>query len=78
MTKSFLGIFRGLSSDVVAMAVIFLAVMAYGLYRGKESLVSLLLSLYIGMTAYNSSAFLKSLIFFKQNNTQIFFPYPLP
>lgn len=65
--------FKGLSSDVIAFAIIFLAVAAYGLYRGKESLVSFLISLYLGMIAYTSAPFLKSLLFFKDNSTQIFF-----
>lgn len=71
MTK-IIGFTRGLSSDIVAFAVIFVAVMSYGLYRGKESLVSLIISLYLGVAAYSSSAFLKSLLFFKGNNTQVF------
>jgi hypothetical protein len=69
------GLIKGLSSDVVAFAVIFVAVAAYGLYRGKESLVSLLISIYLGMAAYNTSAFLKSFLILKQNNTQVFFSH---
>ncbi|HAO64769.1 TPA: hypothetical protein DCQ44_02175 [Candidatus Taylorbacteria bacterium] len=68
-----LGLLKGLSSDVMALAVFFLAVLSYGLYRGKESLFSLLLSLYLAMTLYSSSTFLKSLLFFRQNNIQLFF-----
>ena len=73
MPKEFGYLIKNLSSDVVAIAVIIIAVVSYGLYRGKENLVSLLVSLYIGMVAYTSSPFLKSLLFFKQNNTQVFF-----
>jgi hypothetical protein len=64
---------KGFSSDVVAVGAIFIAIISYGLYRGKEGLMALLFSLYLGLTVYNSSAFLKSFVFFNENNTQIFF-----
>jgi len=60
-------------SDLITFAIIFVAVSAYGLYRGKESLVSLLISLYLGKIVYASSTFLNSLLFFKENSNQIFF-----
>ncbi len=63
--------FRNLSTDVILTAIGVAVLMAYGFYLGKEKLVSLLVSLYLGTLLFSLFPFLANVTLFKENATQV-------
>lgn len=71
LSGTFIQTLAGISADFLILAIIFLAIFFYGFFRGKEKIISLILSLYISAFLYIYSGFLNSIILFKQNQSQM-------
>lgn len=71
LSGTFFNTLAGISADFLILAIIFLAIFFYGFFRGKEKIVSLILSFYISAFLYIYSGFLNSIILFKQNQSQM-------
>ncbi len=71
LTEHPLLFFRNLSSDVILTAIGVAILAGYGFYSGKQKLISLLISLYLGAILFTVFPYMNVVTLFKQTPAQL-------